>query len=227
MKYTSVDVASKKVPVSGHGSQLAKFDVESAYRTVPVHPKHKWLLGMRYRNQLYIDKVLPFGWSKNYSVVANGLQWILRESGVVVIHYLDNFLVAGRPSLEQCKQSLEKSLALCAKLRVPVAAHKTEGPASCQVFLGIELDTQLMARLPDNKLRRLQEEIRKWEARKVVCMTRELLSFIGERQHACCVGKPGGSFLRMMIDLARGVQVLHHKTEGPAMVGMLPTSLEW
>ena len=46
MKYTSVDVAVKKVLVSGKGALLAKFDVEGAYRTVPVHPEDRWLLGM-------------------------------------------------------------------------------------------------------------------------------------------------------------------------------------
>ena len=93
---------------------------------------------------------------KIYSAVADGLQWILREAGVDTIHYLDDFLIAGSPSSRQCKQSLEKSLALCMELRVPVAPHKTEGPTSCLVFLGIELDMQMMVvRLPDCKLRRL------------------------------------------------------------------------
>ena len=37
-----------------------------------------------------------------------------------VINYLDDFFVVGRPGLEQCKQSLDKSLALCTKLGVPL-----------------------------------------------------------------------------------------------------------
>ena len=131
MRYTSVDVAVRKVLA------LAKFDVEGAYRTVPVHPEDRWLLGMRWRDQLYVDKVLPFGLRsapKIYSAVADGLQWILREAGVDIIHYLDDFLIAGSPSSRQCKQSLEKSLALCMELGVPVAPHKTEGPTSCLFF---------------------------------------------------------------------------------------------
>ena len=92
-----------------------------------------------------------------------------------------------------------------------MAPHKTEGPTSCLVFLGIELDTQQwIVRLPDIKLRRLQEEIRKWESKKA-CTKRELLSLIGQLQHACCVVRPGRSFLRRMIDLSKGVRKLHHK----------------
>ena len=61
MRYTSVDVAVRNVLNLGQGSLLAKFDVEGAYRTVPVHPEDRWLLGMRWSDQLYVDKVLPFG----------------------------------------------------------------------------------------------------------------------------------------------------------------------
>ena len=37
------------------------------------------------------------------------------------------------------------------------------------------------------------------------------LSLIGQLQHACCVVKPGRSFLRRMIDLSKGVRELHHR----------------
>ena len=40
---------------------MAKFDVESAYRYVPVHPSDHYLLEMKWRNQHYIDLAPPFG----------------------------------------------------------------------------------------------------------------------------------------------------------------------
>ncbi len=40
---------------------------------------------------------------------------------------------------------------------------------------------------------------------------RELLSLIGQLQHACYVVKPGRSFLRRMIELSRSVRKLHHR----------------
>ena len=214
IRYTSVDVAVGRILALGQGSLLAKFDVEGAYRTVPVHPEDRWLLGMKWRDGLYVDKVLPFGLRsapKIYTAVADGLQWILREAGAEAIHYLDDFLLMGAPGSSQCEQSLHRALAFCETLGVPVASHKTEGPTSCLVFLGIELDTQQrIVRLPDIKLRRLQKEIREWESKKV-CTKRELLSLIGQLQHACCVVRPGRSFLRRMIELSKGVRELHHK----------------
>ena len=36
-KYTSVDVACRRLLALGRGSMMAKFDVQGAFRTVPVH----------------------------------------------------------------------------------------------------------------------------------------------------------------------------------------------
>lgn len=45
----------------GKGALMAKFEVESAYRNVPVHPSDCYLLGVKWRNQYYVDLALPFG----------------------------------------------------------------------------------------------------------------------------------------------------------------------
>ena len=161
-----------------------------------------------------MDKVLPFGLRsapKIYSAVADAMQWILLRAGVDVIHYLDDFLLFGSEGPAQCGRALETALAMCARLGAPVASQKTEGPGSVLVFLGIELDTEgLVVRLQAEKLGRLQREIRKWGGKKA-CTKRELLSLIGQLQHACCVVKPGRSFLRRMIDLSKCARELHHR----------------
>ena len=86
LRYTSVDEACKRVVARGQGTVLAKFDVEGAFHTVPVHPDDKQLLGMSWEGQVYVDKVLPFrlrSASKVYNAVADALLWILgRSDGV-------------------------------------------------------------------------------------------------------------------------------------------------
>ena len=67
----------------GRGAMLAKFDLEGTFRTVPVHPDDRWLLGMQWEGHVYIDKVLPFGLRfapKLYNAVADALLWILERS---------------------------------------------------------------------------------------------------------------------------------------------------
>ena len=214
MQYTSVAEAVREVLEHGPGAQMAKFDVESAYRNVPVHPDDCPLLGMSWKEKLYVDTALPFGLRsapKIFSAVADALQWILANEGVESLHYLDDFIIFGPPDSPQCRRALEKAMELCEILGVPIAVHKTEGPATVIVFLGIEIDTSKgELRLPREKLRRLQREIRMWKGRRS-CTKRELLSLIGQLQHACCVVKAGRTFLRRMISLSTVARQLHHR----------------
>ena len=92
-----------------------------------------------------------------------------------------------------------------------MASTKTEGPATKMVFLGILMDTVSMTpSLPQAKLDRLRAIILQWSG-KCSCTKRVLLSLISCLQHACCIIRPGRSFLRHMIDLSRGVRALHHQ----------------
>ena len=107
--------------------------------------------------------------------------------------------------------TIRRVLAQCAFLGVPVTSMKTEGPSMRMTSLGIEMDTLSMTlSLHSLKLECLWREICRWENMKS-CSKRELLSIIGQVQHACCVIRPGRSFLPHMIELSRCLRELHHK----------------
>lgn len=53
MKYMKVDDAVKKIIDLGVGCRLAKIDVKSAFRLLPVHPIDRHLLAMEWRGQIY------------------------------------------------------------------------------------------------------------------------------------------------------------------------------
>ena len=61
LQYIKLDDIVTMVSTLGIGALLAKFDVESAFRNIPVHPSHRHLLGMKWRSKYYIDLVPPFG----------------------------------------------------------------------------------------------------------------------------------------------------------------------
>ena len=61
LTYTSVDEAVQWILRRGRGALLAKFDIASAYRIVPVHPHDHPLLGMAWKQQHLVDAALPFG----------------------------------------------------------------------------------------------------------------------------------------------------------------------
>ena len=105
------------------------------------------------------------------------------------------------PNSPQCQLDLLTLLQACRELAVPNASQKTDGPATCLVFLGIEVDSMAgELRLPHDKLQRLQTLLHQWGDRKA-CTRKELESLIGMLNHACKVVRAGRTFLRRMIDL--------------------------
>ena len=198
----------------GKGALLAKVDRKSAFRIVP---EDRLLLGMKWREQLFIDITLPFGLRSapkifNCACLADSIEWMLTKRGVpFIIHYLDDFLIIGPPSSDECSHGLSLCRDLCSHLGVPLAPSKIVGPTTRLVFLGIELDTIAMeARLPAEQLSRLRSSIHTWQGRKS-CTKRELLSLIGDLQHASSVVSPGRTFLRRMIQTSTiGKKPYHH-----------------
>ncbi|KAL5509617.1 hypothetical protein EMCRGX_G005014 [Ephydatia muelleri] len=80
-----------------------------------------------------------------------------------LIHYLDDFLLAGPPGQPTCSESTETMLRVCERLGIPVALDKLEGPATTITFLGITINTTLQQlRLPPDKLQEMTLLIKSW-----------------------------------------------------------------
>ena len=214
LAYASIDDAAAHILTLGKGTLLAKLDIKSAYRTVPVHPDDRPLLAVSWQGKVYIDTALPFGLRsapKIFNSIADALEWIIAQAVAdPVLHYLDDFLFFGAPKTDNCYRALRVAKGTCTTLGAPLAEEKSEGPSVVLPFLGIEVDTEaLELRLPAEKLLRLKTLLASWQGKKV-CTKRELLSLIGHLQHACKVIKPGRTFLRRMIDLSTSAKELHH-----------------
>ena len=171
----------------GKGILLAKVDIEAAY------------------DRVYVDPMLPFGLRsapKIFNAISDTLEWILQHQGVEFYeHYLDDFIILGRPDSPECQQALASPNSVCDQLGVPLAAHKKEGPATCLTFLGIKIDTHACElRLPQYKLDRLGNLLSQWSKKKA-CTTRDLQSLVGHLNHDCKVVRPRQSFLQRIIDL--------------------------
>ena len=140
LKFISVEAVAVAARRLGTGAMLAKLDIKSAYRLVPVHPDDRWLLGVELYGDHYVDGVLPFGLRsapKIFTAVADALQWAMVRSGVSAVeHYLDDFITMGPPGSQECRVNLDRILAVCAELGVPLALDKLEGPTTKLTFLG-------------------------------------------------------------------------------------------
>lgn len=216
MAYISVDDAIRRIIALGRGTLLAKIDIKSAFRLIPVHPSDRHLLAMEWQGFLYIDTCLPFGLRsapKLFNIMADLLEWILLNQGVTfLLHYLDDFLTMGQPGTTVCQRNLHLLIEICNILGIPIAIEKIDGPTTVLDFLGILLDTEQMeARLPQDKFERIQATIREWLGKKKATK-REVLSLVGILQHAAKVVRPGRTFVNRMYSTAAKVQELDYFT---------------
>ena len=214
LTYVTIDDAILNILQSGRHTLLAKIDIKSAFRLLPVHPTDCHLLGMTWKDRIYIDHCIPFGLRsapKLFNILADFLAWTAQNTGVsYLIHYLDDYLTMRPPASTVCQNNLNIFLSLCAELGVPLATDKLEGPSTSLSFLGIIIDTNLMEiRLPSNKLIRMQELLTTWLPRKKATK-REILSLVGTLQHATKVVWPGRTFVSKMYTSAAKLREMHY-----------------
>ena len=208
VSYSRVDDAIRLIVAAGRGALLAKLDIKHAYRIVPIHPDDRYLLGMKWRGQYFVDVALPFGLRSApaiFNTFANAFEWTLVNNYHVeqLLHYLDDFFTLGPSGSDVCARSLDTIKQAARELGVPLAPEKCEGPTTRLVFLGIELDSEHMtASLPEDKLTELTVIVRHLANRKW-CTRKELESLVGKLNHACAVIPSGRTFLRRLINLLR------------------------
>ena len=212
--YATIQDAISHIMRSNTIVYMAKVDIQSAFRIIPIRPSDRPLLGFQWDGKYYMDAVLPMGCSSSCAIFESfscALEWIAKSKLGVneVIHVIDDFLLLAN-SFEKCKEDLISFIAMCERLGVPLAPEKTMGPTTALPFLGITLDTVAMAAsLPADKIIKCKELLTKFGERKKATL-RELQSLLGVLNFACSVIVPGRPFLRRIIDLTIGITKPHH-----------------
>ena len=220
MQYITIDNAIQGILSLGQGCYLAKTDIESAFRLIPLRPSDYELFGMYWEGSYYYDKVLPFGLRSApflFNKLSEAVEWILLNKCCIsfVCHILDDFLIIepasdGPTPSQGCKLSLSSMLLTFRNLGIPIAVDKTQGPCTSLEFMGIILDSARMeVRLPPDKVERIQTSLSLFESRKS-CTLKELQALIGTLNFACRVVPPGRPFLQRMIELTGRVSQPHH-----------------
>ena len=142
----------------GPGARLAKADIKSAFRLLPVSPFDFELLGFKFEGKYYFDKCLPFGCSIScalFEKFATFLEYLVRQSvpSGNLEHYLDDYLGGGAANSSECEVLIKAFHSQCNTLGVPLANKKCLGPVTELVFLGLELDSVMMqVRVPIDKV---------------------------------------------------------------------------
>ena len=212
--YATISDAVHILKNLGVGCYMAKTDIKSAFRIIPVHPLDYPLLGIKWADHYYFDRCLAMGLKSSCAIFekfSSSLEWLALHHLKVsaVLHILDDFLFIA-PSQAQCRTDLTNFLGMCDFLGVPIAQEKTVGPDSILQFAGIELDSvQQEARLPLEKLTKCRTLLHRFYKKRSVTL-RELQSLIGLLNFCCSVVVPGRAFLRRLIHLTTGLIRPHH-----------------
>ena len=80
---------------------MAKTDLKSAFRLIPIHPDDWSLLGIYWQSQYYVYMYLSFGPRSALFLfflplqLSDALEWIVKHNHIQhVIHILDDFFIA-------------------------------------------------------------------------------------------------------------------------------------
>ena len=155
----------------GTGSLLAKIDIKSAYRLIPVHPADRYIMGTTMCMWMVCSRL---GYARP---VRSSLKSVTH-----MFHYLDDFHIMRLSNSATCAAYLHILEAVCHRLGVPLAPNKREGPSCILVFIIDTIRGEL--RLQIDKLQRLLSMVDTWLSKRS-CTRRELESLIGSLQHAC------------------------------------------
>ena len=156
VQYMKVDAIIDRIMSLGRGTLLAKFDMESAYRIITIHPNDRYLFGMLWQDNYFVDMTLPFGLRSApyiFSSVADLVEWVLKKQYNVsfLLHYLDDFHTLGPPNSQTCQQNLDTCIQQFQDWGIPLHPDKLEGPSTLLTVLGIEFDSLLLQARPRKK----------------------------------------------------------------------------
>ena len=215
--YETVERASKLIKP---GAFLAKIDLKSAYRHVPIHPSNytatglKWTFSGDTEATHIIDTKLPFGAARSPGIFHRLTQSVTRmmaRRDMTVLAYLDDFLVIADTEYD-CWIAFRQLVTLLEQLGFTINWSKVIDPTQSLIYLGIEINSVLRQLiLPEQKLCEIKDALQ--AAKQKEKMTkREMQSLAGKLNFAARVIYGGRTFLRRLIDAINTLnRPYHHK----------------
>jgi len=145
------------------GHYACKVDIKSAFTHVPIHPDHRDFFRIRWKGQHYRFKAMPFGYRdapRVFTKLIRAALQPLRESGVVLIAYLDDILVMAE-SAPTCAQHTQRLVNHLSSLGFDLKEEKCLVHPSQEIdFLGFSVDLiNLTLSLPTAKKTDLSREV--------------------------------------------------------------------
>ena len=111
VQYETLDDCARIIASIGEGCEIAKCDIQDAFRIIQVHQDDYKYLGFVWDNSFWFETALPMGSSiscNSFEQLTCAIQWILvHKLGVKhVTHMIDDFMLFGRPGTHECRNYL-------------------------------------------------------------------------------------------------------------------------
>lgn len=226
-KYQSLDDATQLV---GHGYFMAKVDLKSAYRSVPISPESQKVTGFKWTlngvTAYFVDTKLPFGSKEAPGIfhrLSQAVRRMMARRGFNIVAYLDDFFIC-ESSKARCRKALSCLIFLLRKLGFYINWKKVVDPTQHLTFLGIDINSvSMQLSLPENKLLELRRELASFMGRQRASK-QQLQSLAGKLNWAASVVYGGRAFLRRIIN---AICILKHKSHKIRLSHTVKQDIAW
>lgn len=228
LKFASVDDAAALIE---EGYYMAKVDLKSAYRSVPISKHSQRVTGLKWQfgsQTVFLkDTKLCFGSRLAPGIfhrLTQAVKRMLKRHGIkATVVYLDDFFITA-PTFNDCMQSLNLVVGLLRKLGFHINWNKVVDPTTKITFLGIEIDSLAMClRLPDEKLVQIRTELAAFQNR-TRASKKQLQSLAGKLNFCASVVYGGRVFSRRIIDTINLLKADNHKIK---LTGCIRADIAW
>lgn len=177
------------------GTQVAVFDVDSAYRNIPIHPEDQNHFCVAWNNAVYIDHCVAFGSASSaglFGRVADCFVAIIKSYGAQqVLKWVDDIIFFRYPSnaITPYLYSYHAQLIfdVASRLGLPWSAHKFHDFADSFTYLGFLWNIpQRTVQIPDSKKTKFSNRCQQWLTQPKQSL-RSAQILLGSLNHCCLV----------------------------------------
>ena len=137
LEFPSVDDIVERI-LQVEDPLIFKIDVARAFRNLRVDPVDALKFGLSWRDALYVNAGITFGWthgSATFQMVADAISHIMVSSGCVINAYIDDFIVVAPRA--RAREQYDCLSDLLNTLGVPMNPSKKTSPCETLTCLGI------------------------------------------------------------------------------------------
>ena len=131
LNYPSIDLITDSLVKLGPAALIYKIDISRAFRQIKIDPRDIDLLGIKFRDQYFIDRSVPFGYrngSQIFQRCSNVIRFTMQQHGFPhLFNYIDDLIYTGLPS--NIHNSFEFLLKLLQDLGLEIFHKKIGGPS--------------------------------------------------------------------------------------------------